>query len=308
MPKISKYYWYLILSGTISGTLVLGGKLLSDAGLSLYQVATLPTIIVFLFFLPFVISKKSNRYQKGSWKIIYVYGIIAAFLSLAQFGSVILGAPIAVAVLLLYTEPLWTIFFSIFLLKEQINKYRIIAAVIVILGIIILVNPFALEKITSWPGVAVALIGGILLSGWVVTGSIASKKHIQPISLIFYSRIIMLSILALSYPVLVAISKDVKIVSTPFAINPGLIIWVILFAFFSIIVCNLLYLHGVKKVPTVDAGVIMLLEPVSAAILASIVLHQAITLPIIIGGILVLFANYLIIIKGNSYSNSSQID
>jgi drug/metabolite transporter (DMT)-like permease len=54
---------------------------------------------------------------------------------------------------------------------------------------------------------------------------------------------------------------------------------------------------GTKKVPTVDAGIIMLLEPVVGSILAIIFLNQALTLNIIIGGIIILLANYLTIRK-----------
>ena len=58
---------------------------------------------------------------------------------------------------------------------------------------------------------------------------------------------------------------------------------------------NLLYLKGVEKVPAIKAGIIMLLEPIVGAILAAIFLHQPITIGIIIGGALILVANYLVI-------------
>lgn len=305
MPKISKYYWALILAGIISGTVVLGGKLLSNAGLSLYQISVLPAVLVTIFFLPLIVFNKDYRLKKGTFSTILLFGIIVSLLTLAQFGSVILGAPVAIAVLLLYTQPLWTVLFSKLILKEKLNKNSILACIIVILGMVILINPFALEQISSWPGILIALVGGILLSGWVVVGSFASKKLIQPISLIFHSRLVMLLILALSYPIIWQISHDPKLISSPFSLNPSLIIWLIVFALVSSIFNNIFYLYGVKKVATVDAGIIMLLEPVSAAILAAIVLHQTITLPIVIGGVLILVANYLVISKSENYGQIS---
>ena len=77
--------------------------------------------------------------------------------------------------------------------------------------------------------------------------------------------------------------------------------WVklIIFSLLAINLYQLSYLQGVKKVPTVAAGIIMLLEPVTGAVLASIFLDQQLTLNIIIGGLIILLANYLVITKGN---------
>jgi drug/metabolite transporter (DMT)-like permease len=53
----------------------------------------------------------------------------------------------------------------------------------------------------------------------------------------------------------------------------------------------------VKKVPTIEAGIILLIEPISGALLATIFLGQQITLNIVIGGFLILLANYLVLTK-----------
>jgi drug/metabolite transporter (DMT)-like permease len=52
-----------------------------------------------------------------------------------------------------------------------------------------------------------------------------------------------------------------------------------------------------KKVPSSEAGVILLLEPVSGALLAAFFLHQPLTLNILLGGGLILFSNYLVVYK-----------
>jgi drug/metabolite transporter (DMT)-like permease len=62
---------------------------------------------------------------------------------------------------------------------------------------------------------------------------------------------------------------------------------------------HLFYLNGVKKVKSIDAGIIMLLEPIVGAILAAVFLRQPITLSIILGGVLILFANYLVISRAS---------
>ncbi|MBS3143048.1 EamA family transporter [Candidatus Woesearchaeota archaeon] len=63
------------------------------------------------------------------------------------------------------------------------------------------------------------------------------------------------------------------------------------------VLAQVLFYQGLKIVPSTHAGIILLLEPVSAAILASIFLGEAITLGLIVGGILILIANAIVILQ-----------
>ena len=58
-----------------------------------------------------------------------------------------------------------------------------------------------------------------------------------------------------------------------------------------------LFYKGVEKIEASVAGVILLLEPVSATILAAILFGQPITLNILLGGVLILLSNYLVVRK-----------
>jgi len=37
-------YWFVVISGILSGTIAFGGKFFVNMGLSLYQIAVLPTL------------------------------------------------------------------------------------------------------------------------------------------------------------------------------------------------------------------------------------------------------------------------
>jgi drug/metabolite transporter (DMT)-like permease len=99
------------------------------------------------------------------------------------------------------------------------------------------------------------------------------------------------------YPVLLFFTNEPSVVR--FSLDIPLTLWIGLIAFtvFAEIINHLSYYKGVKKVPATDAGIILLLEPVTGALLATAFLNQALNLNIIIGGILILIANYLIIMK-----------
>ena len=55
-----KGYFFVALAGILSGTIVFGGKILSEMGLSLFQVSVIPYLLASLIILPFAFSTLCN--------------------------------------------------------------------------------------------------------------------------------------------------------------------------------------------------------------------------------------------------------
>lgn len=301
---ISKYYWFVIASGAISGLVVFSGQIFANFGLSLFEISTLPFLGSAILLLPFVIFQKSHRYTGKNIAPLTLYALVSLVLTVVQFAPLLLGVPVAIAVLLLYTQPLWTVFFSWAFLKEKIKKIEIISCFIVLAGIIFLINPFQQFGHIPVLGIIIALIGGICLSGWVSVGSYLSKKGNDPINSLFTEKFFTVVVLLALFPLFSALIKNDSIVH--FSFNWPIHVWIglILFSLVVQIINHWFYLSGTKKVPTIDAGIIMLLEPVVGAVLAAIFLHQPITSGIIFGGGLILLANYLVIARSKSIENN----
>jgi len=298
MPKISKYYWFVILAGALSGFVVFGGQVLSNLGLSLLEISIIPFLISLIILVPIVIAKKQWQVRKGTLALFMWFGVVEALIVLCQFGALKLGASVAVTVLLLYTQPLWTMLISYLFMKEKISRKDIFACILVLLGMILLVNPFNLQGTPA--GIIVALLGGIGLSGWITIGSFASKNNNPPLNTYFISRLFMTLFLFIGFFVMSKYISDTNIVRLNFSFS--IMIWgaLALFGLIAELMNNIFYLKGVEKVPTVKAGIVMLLEPIVGAVLAAIFLHQPITSGIIIGGALILIANYLVIRSSNT--------
>ncbi|MFA6963111.1 MAG: DMT family transporter [Patescibacteria group bacterium] len=293
--KISKYYWFVISGATLSGLVVFGGQVLSSFGLSLAEISIIPFIISLVVLIPVIVSKRGWKINKQFLPLMIFYGFVEAIIILCEFGALKLGASVATTVFLLYTQPLWTMIFSSVILKEKISRQDIYACLLVLVGILLLANPLKLQG--ALPGIIVALVGGLGLSGWVVLGSYASKKNIPPLSTYFISRLFMLIFLSAIFFIMPRFTQEQEIIG--WGLNFSIYVWlaIALFGIVAELFNNLCYLKGVEKVPTMKAGIIMLLEPIVGAILATIFLHQPMTLGIIIGGALILSANYLVIRK-----------
>jgi len=296
MNKISKEYFYVMITGIISGTIVFAGKFFIDQGLSLLEITIIPLVFTALILLPFIIFKKEYRFKKENLSILLMFGLVGFITELCQFTPSVLNVPVAITVLLLYTQPLWTILYSWLVAKEKISRSEVIACSFVLLGVIILVNPFNID-INNWLGILIALFGGIGLSGWVVVGSLASKKGNNPMNTVFAGVLFALILLFFTQPILAKFVSNQSMTRLSFDLPIRIFIYLLLFSLLTKIISHYFYMRGTQKVSATDAGIIMLLEPVSGAILAAIFFHQMITINIVFGGLLIIAANYLVITK-----------
>ena len=293
---MEKEYGFVIISGILFGTLVFGGQIFVNLGLSLYELSIFSLIFSFVI-LPLIIFKKECRFKKSMIGLFLIMGLFGGITRLSQFGAIVLGAPVAIVVLLLYTQPLWTVIFSKLFLQEKITKNKVLTIILVLAGVIVLVNPFSITNIGNLSGMIVALIGGISLSGWIVYGRKSGLKKYNYITTTFGYVIFMLLFLIISYPIIYLFTQDPSIIR----LSPDLpiIMWCYLFVFMIIseLMPYLLFFRGVKKVPASSAGIILLLEPVIASFLAVALLNQPITLNMLLGGSVILISNYLVIYK-----------
>lgn len=305
--NVLKYYLLVAFAGILSGTIVFGGKVFSNLGLSLFEISIFPYVIGLIPMLIFLLFQRSLGLRRDMIPIFILYGFLTALVVIGQFGSVILGLPVAIAVLLLYTQPLWTILYSAIFEKQRITFLEIFCCILVLLGVLFLVSPWNSFHITSWLGFAAGIMGGIGLSGWILTGSIASKAGNEPANTFVWGNISLSIFLAVLLPIIRLTTNDPTIVHFSLNFAPSTWIWLVIFSIFATVLNHLVYFYGVKVVPAVDAGIIMLLEPVVGTILAALFLAQAISLSVFIGGILILIANYLIIRKGSKEINAVMV-
>lgn len=290
-----KEYSYVAISGILSGLVVFGGQFLLNKGLSLFQLSIIPFVIALLPLLPFL-SIKKYQFKKELLPLLTIYGFVSAVLVVCEFVPLLLGIPVSILVLLLYMQPLWTIIFTKFFTKDQVGIYEVCSCMLVIIGATVLLQPWTETSTYSPLGVMIALIGGMALSGWIIVGSMLSKKQSHPISSKIAELllpVIMISVVAFAGKIF----SSSQLFEFSLKFSPLVWVFIIAYGLLSQLINHLLYLKGVQVVPALHAGIIVLLEPVSAVILSIIFLNQTLTTSIIVGGSLIIAANVLIMIK-----------
>jgi len=271
------------------GEIVLASVLWSLAGILAKMIhgMTAQSIIFYrvtfasvIFFIALLISGNLKIIKPGNRKIYLIaFGILQTATMLAYFVA-ILNASVSVAVLMLYTAPVYVTVLSPWLLKEAATKKGIIALILSIIGIVLIVDPGKLYFPAYSLGILAGIISGITYAFQIMTSKYVSKTYSGYTQAFWASVISMLVLFPISFaPVNVVFSN---------------MIYLVLLAIFPTILAVSLYFNGLKKVKTSSASILALIEPVSAVILAVLILKEQVTALELAGGVLILAAAALV--------------
>ncbi|MDD5615064.1 MAG: DMT family transporter [Candidatus Methanoperedens sp.] len=210
---------------------------------------------------------------------LLMLGLFEAAAVMANFYS-IRYTTVSVAVLLLYTTPIYVTLLSPIVLKENITRRSIIALMISITGVVLVVQPQTLNGINII-GVALGLASGILFALMILT----SRKIRDIYSGTAQATWSMIVSLIVFSPFAFAVSMDV--------LNNHMQL-LILFGLIPTAIGGILYFSGLRLIKAQSASIISLIEPVSAVVFAFIILSEPIAIATVIGGVFILLGAGLI--------------
>ena len=286
---------FIVIAALFYGTVIVGGEFFLQKGLSLFEVAFYPIFLMTLSTLPIALFRREFLIPYKKIPFFAVYGLIGAFAEFGQFVGLIFSIPVAVVALVLYTQPIWTILLSAALLGERITTRRIASASLAFAGAtVLLLGSWTSEVPHPLSGFTAALCASIFISLWVVWGrkSGIHEQHFVTTTL-GWGAFTTLWLIVL-WPVLnsLIIDETVTRLSADFPVRYWL--YLLLFAIAGGIIPSFCFFKGLRVVDASVAGIILLLEPVSAAILAAILFRQSLDATTFAGGALILLSNYLI--------------
>jgi drug/metabolite transporter (DMT)-like permease len=211
--------------------------------------------------------------------------------------------PIALVALLLYTQPIWTVVLGRWLLAEMITPRKLGSAGLAIAGTVVLLDPIGLIGAEiSKIGMLAALASGLFLSLWVILARISALRSNPALATTFgYSASTALVLLAVAPLAQAAIPDPALSRLEPAA---WLVHWpaVALYTLIANVLPALLVIGGMRRVDASSAGVLLLLEPVSAALFAAWAFAEPLTANVLGGGALILGSNALLIWGGDPAS------
>jgi len=293
-----KEYMFIIISGILYGTITPGAQIFLNMGFSLLDVSFYRAFFISLLILPLFLFRPGYFFSLRMLPFFIVYGLIGGMLETAMFGSLYMGVPVPLVVFFLYTQPVWTIIIGKFFLKEPIYRKHIMAVIVGMTGVFILLRSWEVKTTESLIGLILALFSGFLLSLWVVWGKRSAKFRNHFITTTFGWSFFAAIWLFLFF---VIFSKVYPGRSETLSISLELMIsnfkGLIIFAVVAGVLPHLLFYRGLEEVNASSAGIILLLEPVSATIMAAFLFSESIGISFIAGACLILLSNYFVLIK-----------
>lgn len=237
-----------------------------------------------LFFISFYLYARGDlrtlwlQEKKG---FIILLGLFQAGTMLAYFTS-IKYTTVSIAVLLLYTSPVYVTLLSPLILKEHITRRTLLALPVSILGVIFVIQPGA-EAVNGMYiiGIAVGMVSGLSLAAMTLTSRYLRNYYSGTAQGTWAVLITLIIFVPYSGAVPAEILKDNLVVLVLFGLLPT--------AFATV-----LYLSGFRHIRAQHGSIIGLIEPISAVALAFIILDESISWITLVGGGLILAAALLV--------------
>jgi len=239
------------------------------------------------------------RISRAHLPLFLVYSLFGIALSIvAYITSMAIGTPVIIAVSLTYLYPAWTVILARLFLKEPLNWLRLLAVALSLAGAIIVSFPSELQA-TAVPfaGLLWAIANGGFAACYVVFGRKWGRLGYMPTTTTFwgysFAAVWMVPIL-LAFPLFVA---DPRVVGFSLLLPPAAWLLLLAFALIGTALPYTLVNVGVRSIDASVASIILLLDPVSAAMMGYLFMQQPVSLWQFLGASLILLATSLVAVE-----------
>ncbi len=282
---------FVILAGVLWGLVGPVTKCLRDMGLDPLQISALRWVFsgIIMFFGVLIIDKNLLKVRiRDLWWFVCT-GILCVFLGSTLYFVTMPLATTAVANILMYTSPVWIMLFSIILFKERITLKKVVSLILAVVGCAFATGALNGGGFRITPlGIITGLFSGLFYGLYSIFGKFVLKKY-DTITVTLYT-VIFSGIGALF---------TLNFAETPaiIAANPTSLIYLATLVILMSIAPYTLYTLGLKHTPATRASIFSCIEPVTSAIMGTLVMSEPFSLNQLVGIIMILAAGLLLQIK-----------
>ena len=248
----SRYTLSVIAAGVLWGIISIFIKGLNASDLSPIQILQLRAIIASVIMAPylFITDKKLLYFNlKDIWMFIGTGVISLTFFSLCYFQTIIESGA-SVAVILLYTSPIFVILFSLALFKEKITAVKLTALVMTFMGCILVSGLGQNGGGITVKGFIIGLGSGLGYALYSIFSRYALRKY-HVLTITFYTFLFCgLSIIPFSG---LGLGSGIM--------QPQLLLYGAGIALFCTVLPYLFYTYGMIRIETGKAAILVTVEP-----------------------------------------------
>ena len=277
----------VILAGCLWGVINLFVKTLSAAGLGSLQIALGRLAAAALIFSVFLLIRDRSAFRislRDIWMFIGTGVVSVVFFNLCYFYTMIHGQA-SIAVVLLYTSPVFVMLFSALLFGEKISSRKICALILTVTGCVF-VSGIITGKLSITPLVLLSgIASGMLYALYTIFGRYALAKYST------YTVTVYTFILAFAASVFFG---DAPGLIHALRADPSLILWILGLAVVSTVFPYFLYTWGLQHMESGKAAILVAVEPVVGALIGMTVFREPHDLYKLIGIALIIAAIFVL--------------
>ena len=275
-------YILVLIAGVSWGLIGVFTKAIDALGFTEMQMLFVKGVLATAVLLVITFFKDKSQLKLKNWKDIRYFvgtGIISfTFFSWAYMKAVNLTS-LGVAAVLLYTAPTFVMLFSILLFGEKMTKTKGIVLLMTFVGCILVTGLLEGGAAFTWQGIAIGLASGVGYALYSIFGTYAIRAGYGSLTISFYTFLMATITMTFLVEPIAVVSQINEMGQWPLAVS---------FALLTTVVPYLSYTKGLSGLPASKASVTATIEPVVAAILGIVVVHESVTMMKLTGIVLVL--------------------
>ena len=280
---------FVVITGSLWGTMGYFVKKLTDAGLTSVQVPFIRLLFgaVALFLITLVFDRKLLRIQLRDIPYFLLTGLIGIGMTAVTYYTTITYAGLGVAAVLMYMAPVFVIVLSAIFFKEKITGKRVVACVTSVTGCALMSGVLGMTAIKP-AFFATGIAGAVCYAVYSIASKVLSNKYYS-LTIVTYSFIIGTIPVAfmVEYPSMIAIFDQ----------QPKLLLYALCLSTVSCAFPYVLYTYALKRITASKASILSSIEPVVASILGVICFKEVMDISKILGLLFVLAS--IVIINAN---------
>lgn len=280
-----KAYGYVAAAGTLWGGMGVMAKGLYAAGVSPWSLVFFRSALGFLAcgLVILVLNRDWFRIRREDAPFLAFYGLVSTSAFFALYLYTISLTTVAIAVVLLYTAPVFASLMARVVYGEKLTPLKGVALGLCFAGCVLVTGLESGQLVVGVLGICTGLGSAVTYASFGVMGKHARQRY-GPLTILFYSMgfatIFLLPVLALPEASLGPYSWEVWALMIAIAVGPTLL-------------ARVLYVAAVKHVEVSRAAIVATVEPVVAAALAAILLGELLAPVQLAGGMLVIVGSVL---------------
>ena len=283
----TKAFIYIIVAGVLWGTSGIFAHYLGAYGLTSLQMTAVRGTVAFICMLGYVLIAKRDALRVRPVELLLFFGCGATmFAAAACYFTAMQMTSVSTAVVLMYTAPIFVMFFSVSFLGERFTWLKSVSVVCMLVGCVLvsgIIGGFSVNV----PGILMGLASGITYACYNIFTKIAMQRGCHPISATLYSFFFMALIACcVSDPMrLFACIAAEPLTVSVLCVGVGVVTYVAPY---------FLYTLSLRDLPAGTASALSIVEPMAATLFSCIFLQEQLTWISGAGIVLILLATILL--------------